>query len=84
MALTGAQVSGADAVYLGLATHFTTSERLAKLGDELADHGTAALALAALRSPTGELPAVAGAVKDCFGVTSVAGILAKLEGLGTE
>ena len=84
MGLTGAAVSGADAAYLGLATHFTTGERLATLGDGLAEHGVAALASAALPAPPSPLIAHADAVARCFGADSVDGILARLQQEGTD
>ena len=77
MGLTGAPVGGADAAYLGLATHFTTAERLATLGDELAEHGAAALMVAAIPAPPSALTAHADAVARCFGADSVGGILAR-------
>lgn len=83
MALAGARLSGADAVYAGLATHFTTRERLAGLADELAEHGLAALAEAAIPAPA---TALAGATSDlaCFGGDSVPSILHALEQRGTS
>lgn len=81
MALTGARVTGADAVHAGLATHYTTRERMAALPDELAEYGMAALAAAS--------PAPAGIVPDdpedlrCFGAGSVRDILRQLEHRGT-
>lgn len=84
MALTGARVGGADAVYLGLATHFTPRERLATLADEMAEDGVAVLADAAVPPPPGALPGVADAVQRCFSAASVAEILRRLEAEGTE
>ena len=84
MALTGAQVGGADAAYLGLATHFTSRERLAARGDELAEHGAAARAAAAIPPPLSSLSARADAIARCFGADSVSGILALLEQEGTD
>ena len=84
MALTGARVGGADAVYLGLATHFTTRERLATLADEMAEDGVAVLADAAVPAPPGVLPGVADAVRRCFAADSVAEILRRLEAEGTD
>ena len=81
MALTGARVGGADAVYLGLATHYISRERIATLADELAEDGMAAL-IACEPAPAGVLPAAADQVR-CFEADSVAGIKARLEQLGT-
>lgn len=79
MALTGARVPGADAVHAGLATHYTTRERMAGLADDLAGHGVAALAGAASQVPVGTLP------EDlhCFGAGSVRDVLHELERRGT-
>ena len=83
LALTSEKIGGADAVWLGLATHFVPRERLAGLASGLAEHGIAALAEAALPPPPAELrnlePAVAA-----FAAPSVAEILAALERMGTE
>ncbi len=82
MALTGARLSGADAAYIGLATHFVTRERIATLADELAEDGVAALASAAVPPPRGELQD-AGEGLRCFKAESVRAILDRLAALGT-
>lgn len=84
MALTGARVGGADAAYLGLATHFTTSERLATLADELAEDGPAVLASAAVPPPAGTLAPLADPINRCFSTDSVAEIVERLEAEATD
>lgn len=79
MGLTGARLGGADAVWAGLATHFVPRARLATLADELAEHGVAALALAAEPPPRAELPGRIEAINRCFGAESVPDILRRLE-----
>ena len=81
LALTGARVQGAEAVGLGLATHYVARDRIAALADEMADDGIAALASAALPLPAGARPGQADVVA-CFGADTVAGILERLAGLG--
>ena len=51
LALTGARANGADAVFLGLATHYVSRERIRTLTDEIAEDGPAVLAEAAVPSP---------------------------------
>ena len=82
MALCGARLHGPDAVHAGLATHFVPQERLAGLADDLALHGVAALAEAAVPPPPGPLQAVMDQVR-CFEADSVPAIVARLEQLGT-
>lgn len=84
MALTGARVGGADAAYLGLATHFTTRDRIATLADELAEDGPAVLADAAVPPPTGTLAPLADPINRCFGAASVAEIIERLEAEATD
>lgn len=81
MALTGARVSGAEAVHVGLATHYTTRERIAGLADELAEHGVAALADAGSSIPA-EVGNDPGELL-CFGADSMADILGRLQHHGT-
>ncbi len=82
LALTGTRVHGADAVGLGLATHYVARDRVAMLADDLAEEGIAALARAALPVPAGAKPRHAEVVA-CFGGSSVQGILDRLAGLGS-
>ena len=78
MALTGRQVHGADAVYLGLATHYVTRERIATLADEIAEDGIAVLADAARPLPPSPLAPLADPIH-CFDRDSVTAIM---DGLG--
>ena len=83
MALTGARMSGADAAFVGLATHFTDRETFAALPDAIAVDGAAVLAAVARPfEPTvaEHLPAI----NDCFGANSVGEIEARLERADTE
>lgn len=83
MALTGARLHGADAVFAGLATHLATSAAIAGLADALADHGPAALGMVtvpvdapiALHMP---------AIDRCFGVDSVVAVADRLAAEGSE
>ncbi len=83
MALTGARLGGADAVWAGLATHFVPHARLATLGDELAECGVAVLATAA-EPPPAELPSKIEAINRCFAAESVPEILRRLEAEDTD
>ena len=83
MALTGARLSGADALYAGLATHFTDSETMAALPAALAADGMAALA-DITRPAKATLPPHMAAVEHCFGAGSVPDIVQRLEDLGTK
>ena len=80
LALTGARVGGAEAVWAGLATHYVTRERMGGLAAALAADGVSALAPAC--SAVGEV-AVPGGM-GAFGADSVAGIVAALEAEGSE
>ncbi len=82
LALTGARVQGAEAVGLGLATHYVARDRLATLADEMAEGGTAGLTHAAQPVPTGTSPEHAEVVA-CFGADSVTGILERLAELAS-
>ena len=79
LGLTGARVGGADACWLGLATHFVPRASMAGLADALAEHGLGALIERAERPPPGELPALAAPVAAAFGADSVAAIMAALD-----
>ncbi len=82
MGLTGVRMNGADAAYLGLATHYVPSERFASLADEIADDGLGALMLAAVAPPSSRMSGIAARVH-CFegnSVREVLGSLAALEG----
>ena len=81
MALTGGRVGGAEAVWLGLATHFVPQAALASLADALAEDGPAALAAAAIPPPPA---ALANHDISAFGSDSVGAILAALEADGSD
>lgn len=83
MGLTGARLNGADAVWVGMATHFVSDARLATLGDEIAEDGMAVLAGATTVPPQGRMPEVAGQVR-CFEAGSVPEIVAALQRDGSE
>jgi enoyl-CoA hydratase len=79
LGLTGLRVTGADAVYAGLATHFVSRGRLSDLSAALAVEGVAALA-----AFTDPLPAfsLAGRVKQinaAFSADTVGEIVTRLE-----
>ena len=82
MGLTGVRSGGADACWLGLATHFVPRAGMAGLADALAEDGIAALPDFAVPPPAGEMPGLADAVS-CFGLPSVTEILAALERMDT-
>lgn len=83
MALTGRQVQGADAVYLGLATHYVTRERIATLADEIAEEGIAVLADAARPPPPAALALLAGPIR-YFDRDSVTEIMSGLAAIDAE
>jgi enoyl-CoA hydratase len=80
MALTGARLSGADAVHAGLATHYVPRARLPGLLEALARDGMAALAAHAESLPPDGLAADRRAIDRCFGAEDVPAILARLQG----
>lgn len=81
LGLTGARAGGADAAWLGLATHFVPHATLAGLADAIAEHGIGVIAEAAEPPPPG---ALRGLDVSAFGAGSVAAILAALEASGTD
>ena len=76
MALTGARATGADAVWLGLATHYVPQAAFAGLADRIAEAGIAAIAEAAVPPPPA--PMAAHDVT-AFAGPSVPAIIAALE-----
>ncbi len=82
LALTGTRVQGAEAVRLGLATHYVARDRIAALADEIAEEGLAVLAHATQPLPAGIGPEHEAAIA-CFGAPTVAGILDRLTKLET-
>lgn len=83
LALTGARAGGADAAYLGLATHYVPRDRMGTLADEIAEDGPAVLAGASLTPPLGAMPELAEAVRS-FDADSVAEIVDRLAVLDTQ
>lgn len=83
MGLTGARLGGADALWVGLATHFVARETLAGLADEMADHGIAALGSATVHTSNAILPYAAAHVR-AFEADSVGAIVAALERDGSH
>ena len=83
MALVGARLTGADAVFAGLATHFTNAAGLAALPDALAEHGIAALA--GITQPfTAPIAAHMPAIDHCFSAPTLLDVLDRLRRLDTE
>ncbi len=76
LALTGTRIGGADATWLGMATHFVPHDRMAGLADALAADGIGALADAAMPPPV--TPLVREDVA-AFGAEDVQAVLAALE-----
>ena len=84
LGLTGARLSGADAVHAGLATHFVPRAGLAALEADLARDGVAAIARHAAPLPPFSLAPHQAAIDRCFGGASLPAILAALEAEDTE
>ncbi len=83
MALTGARLHGADAVFVGLATHFTDRDTIATLPEALARHGAAALA-PACRPFDAPIAANMDAIDHCFSADSVPMIMERLSATDTD
>ncbi|MEA2742829.1 MAG: hypothetical protein QOG25_1200 [Acetobacteraceae bacterium] len=84
LGLTGLRVAGADAVHVGLATHFTPRARLPELSVALAHEGAAALALYNEPLPAFSLATQRAAIDHCFSHGTVSGIVTRLEADGAE
>ena len=83
MALTGARMGGADAAFVGLATHFTDRETFATLPDAIAAEGVAVLAgITRPFEPT--IAEHMEAIDHCFGADSVREIEERLARTDTE
>jgi enoyl-CoA hydratase len=82
LALTGARMTGADAVHAGLATQFTPRAALADLSAALAADGAAALAHYAAPLPAFSLAPVRATLDACFVPDTVPAILRRLEADG--
>lgn len=84
LGLTGARLTGADAVHAGLATHFVRRVALPSLRVDLARDGVAVIAAYADALPPFSLAPHRAAIDRCFGQDSVPGIIAALQDEGTE
>lgn len=84
LGLTGARVSGADAVHAGFATHFTPRAQIAQLADALAQDGLAALARFTEKLPAFSLAAERHAIDHCFGADTVKEIVKRLQAQSGE
>jgi enoyl-CoA hydratase/carnithine racemase len=85
LALTGARLTGGDAVHAGLATHFVPRARMADLRAALVETGDAAVVERFAEAPleAGFAPHRA-AIDRCFSQPSVLDIIGALEREGTE
>ena len=77
LALTGARADAADAMFLGLATHYVAPCRFRTLADEIAEDGLAVLGLAAMVPPASKLAVLSDAIR-CFEACSVGEVAACL------
>ncbi len=86
LALTGARLGQADALWCGLATHGVASERLSEAEEALTQGRGADAVLAALAiDPEGAtLPALSAMIERCFSGDTVEEILANLDAAGDE
>ena len=84
LGLTGARLHGADAVHVGIATHFVPRPARETLVAAIAADGPAAVAAAAQSLPPFSLAPHRAAIDRCFGQDSVAAIVAALEAEGGE
>ncbi len=82
LGLTGLRVSGADAVHVGLATHYTPRARLADLSAALARDGVAALASHNQALPAFSMAGQRVEIDYCFSAGSVGEIVTRLEAVG--
>jgi len=83
LGLTGARLTGADAVYAGLATHYVLRAALPALRTDLAEQGAAAVAAYAQALPAFSLAPHRAAIDRCFGQDSVESIEQALAAEGT-
>jgi len=80
LGLTGARVTGPDAVYLGIGTHYVPAAAMGQVADAIAEDGVAALATLAEPPPAATIPM--DQVR-CFAAESVSAIMGRLQALGT-
>ncbi len=83
LALTGARANAADAMFLGLATHYVERERFDVLAEELAEYGLAALGLAAVPPPPSALASLVDTMR-CFEAHSMAAVIENLAALDND
>ena len=83
MGLTGARLGGADALWAGIATHYTSRESLAELADEMAEDGMAVLGSATVPTTDALLPYAAGHLR-AFEADGVDAIVTALEADGSD
>jgi enoyl-CoA hydratase/carnithine racemase len=83
LGLTGTRLAGPDAVHAGIATHFVPRAELSSLAGVLPRDGVASVAVHALTLPPFSLAQHRAAIDRCFGVGSVAEIIARLQAEGT-
>src|SRR4029453_17853897 len=82
-ALTGAHLTGADALFLGLADHFVPSERLGELAVALeTEAADAAVARFAETAPQSDLAAQQGWIDACYSSDDAEEILRRLRTVG--
>lgn len=79
LGLTGLRVSGADAVHVGLGTHYTPRARLKELSAALARDGVAALAAFNETLPAFSLAGQRTAIDHCFSAPTLPDIVARLK-----
>jgi enoyl-CoA hydratase len=84
LALTGARMTGADAVHAGLATHFVTRSKIPALRAAIAADGVAVIAGFAEPLPAFSLAPQMALINRAFGQSSVPEILAVLAADGGE
>jgi enoyl-CoA hydratase len=78
-ALTGAHLSGADALFLGLADHYVPSENLPGLAVALeSESAEAAVVYFSAQAPPSELPAQSGWIDSCYAGSDAEEILRRL------
>jgi enoyl-CoA hydratase len=84
LALTGARLTGADAVHAGFATHLVQSARLGELSAAIAADGVAVIAGFAEALPPFSLAPHRALIDGAFSAGSIQGILAALAADGGE
>jgi len=84
LALTGARLTGADAVHAGLADVFVPRDRLAELATALADGDADVVRRFAAPLPAASFDPQRAAIDRCFGQSGVVAILAALAAEGGE